>query len=148
MTRLRPLRRRDIERVAAWLPDVARDAGCDRWASVEAIERAVGDTRVLVPRDGDAFVAYEADSPKRKAATVRLIAVPPEARRLGTGGRVALALEEWLGRSVERIYAIVPARLGLALYFWLRHGYRPLIQPDWPAEPVERPAVWMARDLR
>lgn len=148
VVQLRPLRRNDVERLAGWLPDVAKDAGCDRWANGDALARALGDECVLVPRAGDAFIAYDAGLPDRRSATVSLLAVPPGERRLGTGGRVALALEARLARSIDRIYTIVPARIGLALYFWLRLGYRPLTQGEWPAEPEDKPSAWMVRELR
>jgi hypothetical protein len=42
----------------------------------------------------------------------------------------------------------VPSDLGLALYFWLRLGYRPLLQRDWPAPVEGKTAAWMQRELR
>jgi len=74
--------------------------------------------------------------------------VAPDRRRLGTGHRSALALETRLPASIRRVYVSIPARLGLALYFWLRLGYRPLTQRDWPAAPDDAPGVWMVRELR
>ncbi len=52
-----------------------------------------------------------------------------------------------LRRSSRRVYVLVPSKLGLALYFWLRLGYRPLTQREWPAGPESTPSVWMMRDL-
>ena len=82
------------------------------------------------------------------AAHVKLLAVAPDKRRLGIGGRAALALERRLRRSAKRLYVLVPSRIGIALYFWLRLGYRPLTQRDWPEAPADAPSTWMVRELR
>lgn len=146
---LRPLREADLESLA-WLPGVAADMGCESWSTDDALRATVHSHRALVPHVDapEALAVYETGAPDRKAALVQFLAVRPERRRLGVGGRVALALEERLAPSVERLYVVVPARIGLALYFWLRLGYRPLTQREWPAPPEEPPAVWMVRSLR
>ena len=149
LTPLRPLRQSDLESLA-WLPAVADDIGCEGWSTGNALRAAIDGDRALVPDldAPEALVAYETGAPERRAARVRFLAVRPERRRLGIGGHTALALEERLAPSAERLYVLVPARIGLALYFWLRLGYRPLTQRDWPAPPEEPPAVWMVRSLR
>ncbi len=93
------------------------------------------------------LLAYDTGTPQRNSARVRFLAVDPGRRRLGVGSRAALALEERLAPSAKEIYVSVPARLGLAFYFWLRLGYRPLTQRDWPYPPEESPSVWMVRSL-
>ncbi len=103
---------------------------------------------VVVEGDPSGLLHYEAGAPDTRAARVHLLIVAPERRRLGIGGRAALALETRLSGEVERIYIAVPSDLGLAFYFWLRLGYRPLTQSDWPAPPERPPAVWMVRELR
>ncbi len=150
MTQLRPLRKSDLASLSAWLPDVAKDVRCDRWSSAGALRAAVGAKYVLtVLEDGPAgLLTYDLAAPSPGAAHVTLLAVDPARRRRGIGGRAALALERRLRRSVARIYACVPARLGLALYFWLRLGYRPLMQAESPAQPEISPSVWMVRELR
>ena len=147
---LRTVRTSELPSLAAWLPDVARAIGCERWSSEDALSDATGRDDTLIYHDsaGAAFVAYERHAPKRNAAHVKLLAVAPDKRRLGIGGRAALALEKRLGKPAARIYVAVPARLGLALYFWLRLGYRPLTQRDWPEAPPDAPSVWMVRELR
>jgi GNAT superfamily N-acetyltransferase len=59
---------------------------------------------------------------------VRWVEIGPERRRWGLGMdavRVleAEAVERW---DVREVRAQVPVGIGLALYFWLRLGYRPL----------------------
>ena len=145
---LRPLRASDAVALSGWLPSVAAETGCDRWAGVDAL-RATSNT--LLYRDGraEAFVAYGMDAPLPGCACIDLLAVAPARRRLGSGSRAALALERKLARSTKRLYVRVPSRTGLALYFWLRLGYRPLTQREWPVVPDGgHVSVWMVRQLR
>jgi GNAT superfamily N-acetyltransferase len=157
--RLRPLRAKDIEPLA-WLPAVAEKSGYDHWAAEDALAAAIRETplsgdqasachTLCIDEDGpQGIIEYAIDAPVADAAHVRFLAVDPSRRRLGIGGRAALALERRLKRTVERVYVAVPARIGIALYFWLRLGYRPLSQADWPAEPEGPPSTWMLRELR
>lgn len=147
---LRPIDAADIDSLAAWLPSTAAAAGCDRWSTAEALRKAIDNKSVLVGGEAGAqsFIELERRAPRRDAACVRFLAVPPDRRRLGIGHRTALALEERLAASTKQMYVSIPARLGLALYFWLRLGYRPLTQRDWPAPPDDQPSVWMVRELR
>ena len=146
---LRSLRASDVASLATWLPAIASAIGCERWSSEDALNGAVGRKDALLYHDdaGEAFVAYAPDTPKRGAARVELLAVAPDKRRLGIAGRAALALERRLARSTKRIYVVVPSTIGLALYFWLRLGYRPLTQREWPT-PLEGTSTWMVRELR
>jgi len=147
---LRPIAEADLPLLATWLPETAQAAGCDRWSAPDAPGDAMGDPSVVVGEENgeQSFLEYTAGEPQRGAARVHFLAVPPDRRRLGTGHRSALALEARLPASIGRVYVSIPARLGLALYFWLRLGYRPLTQREWPAPPDDAPAVWMVREVR
>ena len=147
---LRTLAAADVAALAGWLPAAARQAGCDRWSDAEALREAIGSRQVLIAskHDAQSFIDYQMGAPARDAAHVRFLAVPSGQRRVGTGHQSALALEQRLPASIKRVYVSVPARLGLALYFWLRLGYRPLTQREWPAPPDDPPSVWMVRELR
>ena len=147
MTLLRPLRESDIEGLLSWLPDAARAAGCKAWSNAASVSTAIERDDVLVAGDSGAFLHVECGEPQSGAARVRFLAVDPSQRRLGLGGRVALALEERLRGPAEKIYVTVPSDIGLALYFWLRLGYRPLTQQEWPARPKREPSVWMVRTI-
>lgn len=90
--------------------------------------------------------------PDGKSASVPLIAIEPQQRFRGLGGEAALALERHLRRrlAVERVYAPVPEARGLAVYFWLRLGYRPLSAGEMPRPSLGlngRPTagIWMVR---
>jgi len=72
-------------------------------------------------------------------------------RYRGLGGEAALAIERRLrdGLAVERVYAPVPETRGLAVYFWLRLGYRPLLPSRAPAPPrfaTGAGGIWLLRD--
>ena len=149
LAKLRPLRAADIDPLAAWLPDVANAAGCDHWTSVGELRTAIDNPAILTAgRDDNCFLAYELGSPHADAALIRLLAVAPDSRRVGLGGRLALALEKRLAAStrVKHIYVTVPSRIGIALYFWLRLGYRPLPRSN-IAGSKHQPGVWMVRGL-
>ncbi len=146
---LRPLRAANIDQLAAWLPDVANAAGCDHWTNADELHTAIDNPSVLtVGSDYNCFVAYELGSPHAGAALIRLLAVAPDSRHTGLGGRIALALEKRLALSTKtkQIYVAVPSRIGIALYFWLRLGYRPLVRSDSPLLPSPSFA-WMVRAL-
>lgn len=52
-------------------------------------------------------------------------------RGLGLGSEAARLLEGWSrGQGTLRCEVLVPKNLGLALYFWLRLGYRPAHATD------------------
>jgi len=149
VTELRPLRESDLAALSTWLPQAAAALGCERWPDDAALRSAVGRDGALAIVEGDAagVVSYRLGTPQPDAAEVSFLAVAPDRRRLGIGGRAALALEERLGGSAARVYVSVPAQAGLALYFWLRLGYRPLTQVEWPARPARPPAAWLVREL-
>jgi hypothetical protein len=75
------------------------------------------------------------DVPLPATASVPFIVVDPERRYRGLGGEAALAIERHLRRSfgVKDVFAPVPDGRGLAVYFWLRVGYRPLLAAQAPA---------------
>ena len=92
------------------------------------------------------------DRPRPGDVSLPLVAVAPGRRFNGLGGEAALAVERRLRRrGVARVYAPVPDGRGLAVYFWLRLGYRPLSTGDapWPLaglSPEARRGIWMLRE--
>ncbi len=94
------------------------------------------------------------DAPTPGAVAVPFISIDPARRYRGLGGEATLALERHLRArfGIERVYAAIPDWRGLAVYFWLRQGYRPVTGSEAPwaltglgAEP--RPGIWMLRDI-
>ena len=145
--RLHTVRRSDVERLAAWLPAVAEEAQCPRWTPPDALHEAIGGLHVLTNDDRSAFIAFQTAAPEADAAQVDFLAVVPGQRRLGIGASMALGVERRLKSKAERLYALVPASIGLALYFWLRLGYRPLARKDSPPMPSSNTSVWMVRSI-
>ncbi len=92
------------------------------------------------------------DVPSAHSATIPFLAIEPERRFRGLGGEAGLALDaELRSEGVSKVYAPVPDGRGLAVYFWLRLGFRPLTTPNSPGAPVglsPEPVrgIWMLRD--
>src|SRR5262249_25968616 len=78
---------------------------------------------------GYAVVAL--DLPRPGAATFDYIVIAPDERYRGLGGEAGLAIERRLREAgYGRIFAAVPDTIGLAVYFWLRLGLRPLLEAE------------------
>lgn len=76
------------------------------------------------------------------------LAVRADARNLGYGQEMVLAAEERATAWARSVVAGVPRANGLAVYFWLRTGYRPLYPVAAPLPPTMNPALlWMVRAL-
>ena len=77
----------------------------------------------------------------------------PERRYRGLGGEAGLAIERLVRDRVGvlNFYAGVPEGRGLAVYFWLRLGFRPLSIAEVPDAALgltseSKPGIWMLRD--
>jgi hypothetical protein len=93
------------------------------------------------------------EMPAAGTACVPFIAIDPARRYRGLGGCAGLAIEAHLRErfGVETVFAPIPDGRGLAVYFWLRLGFRPLTQSESPGELVgltDMPprGIWMARE--
>jgi GNAT superfamily N-acetyltransferase len=92
-------------------------------------------------------------APGPRSATIPFLAIDPDRRFRGLGGEAGIALDLQLRKdsSFERVYAPVPEGRGLAVYFWLRLGFRPLSMAEAPKAPLgltadSQPGIWMLRD--
>ena len=125
--------------------------------SLEALEAARVRSEGLLISDlegtpvGLALVRLDIPSPGD--ATLVFLAMQPERRYRGLGGEAGLAVEQLLRERTGacRVYAGVPEGRGLAVYFWLRLGYRPLGTAEGPHLPLglmgeSRPGIWMLRE--
>ena len=92
------------------------------------------------------------DRPVEHGATILFLVVEPERRYRGLGGEAAIAIDRRLRqRGYRQVFAPVPDTRGLAVYFWLRLGFRPLLRQDalWPLFGLgaEQPTgIWMLCD--
>ncbi len=148
---LRQLKVADDAWLDSWLAPAAAGAGAEgivastlrsrirteRGARAWIIERAGASVGVVVARIG---------VPQPNAAIVELVATPPAEARRGAGMAAAAMIEPSLRRAgVRRVFAPAAAAHGIAVYFWIRLGYRPLSRGEWPcAEPG---VAWFGRDL-
>jgi hypothetical protein len=87
------------------------------------------------------------------ATCIPFLAIDPSRRFRGLGGEAGLAIERHVRSRLgeTRFYAPIPDGRGLAVYFWLRLGYRPLLASESPGPLIgltsEPPAgIWMLRD--
>ncbi len=154
--RLTPLSLDVYAGLSAWL----EAALAPEWTLAD-IETAVGaDNGVLISdTDGAAIgvaVVLE-NAPAVGCATIAFLAVDPARRFRGLGGEAGLALDRYLReRGMQKVYVPVPDGRGLAVYFWLRLGFRPLttstveaLKAPWPPLGLtseSKPGIWMLRD--
>ena len=147
---LTPLDRSHLSGLGPWLQEALEP----EWslADIEA-GAARGEGALISLAEGEAPVGLVAvrDGPHAKAATVAFICIEPAMRYRGLGGEAALAVERRLrgGLAVDDVFAAVPETRGLAVYFWLRLGYRPLLSSRAPAPPrfaTGGGGIWLLRD--
>jgi len=99
---------------------------------------------------GAAVVAR--DEPVARCAAIPFIAIEPSRRFSGLGGEGGIGIERWLREhGCDKVYAPVPDGRGLAVYFWLRLGYRALLREEAPWQltslnDVGPRGIWMLRD--
>jgi hypothetical protein len=137
---LSPLLKRDIEGIACWYDNAIVLAGS--LAPLSELSDSTGRRRTLVLTDGTnqepvGLMLIALDDPEPGWATVNQLAIARQEERDMAALGIAL-LETGLGQEATRIRAAVPADVGLALYFWLRLGYRPIAAGG---------RLWMMRDL-
>jgi GNAT superfamily N-acetyltransferase len=156
--RLRPPRAEDGAQVDPWLPEaIAAIQGrgqpgalpltlCEllrRWHA----DRPSAWTLLGELADGPVVGIMRLRDAGAGRLLIEALAVRADRRNLGYGQEMVIAAETgWPGRAV---YAAVPRANGLALYFWLRTGYRPFYPFTGPDTAGLDPApLWMLRELR
>jgi GNAT superfamily N-acetyltransferase len=138
--------------MSSWLSTVL----APEWtpADLEAALR-VGGGVLITDGDGEAIglAVVLLDAPAVGCATLPFLAIDPARRFRGLGGEAGIALEAQLrSRGYQRVYAPVPDGRGLAVYFWLRLGFRPLTLLESPGPLIglgdeSKPGIWMLRDV-
>jgi hypothetical protein len=126
-------------------PEYALEAATEQGHAV-LIEEAATSTAI-----GAAVAVL--DAPQQGTAAIPFVSVDPARRYRGLGGEATLALERHLRSrfDLSSVYAPIPDWRGLAVYFWLRQGYRPVTSAEapWPLTGLvgdPRPGIWMLRD--
>jgi GNAT superfamily N-acetyltransferase len=137
--------------MAGWL----EAALAPEW-TLTSLEAAVvsGDGVLVNDSDGSAIglAIVLRDVPSASCATVPFLSIEPDRRFRGLGGEAGLALDRWLrSKGYDKVYAPIPDGRGLAVYFWLRLGFRPLTKPESPGPLIgltseSKPGIWMLRD--
>jgi GNAT superfamily N-acetyltransferase len=143
----------DVEAMAAWLSPSALSPD---WQIEDLEATLLAATSVLISdQAGEALglIVLLPDRPEPGDVSVPLVAVSPQRRFSGLGGEAVLAVEREVRArwGVQRCFAPVPDGRGLAVYFWLRLGYRPLTtqQAPWPLAGLSdepRRGMWMVRE--
>jgi GNAT superfamily N-acetyltransferase len=141
----------DVLAAMSWL----EGALAPEWTLPDIEAAVTGGNGVLISDRDDVAIGVAVvllDAPQAGGATLPFLAIDPARRFRGLGGEAGLALDAYLrSQGVEKMYAQVPDGRGLAVYFWLRLGFRPLLLPESPgpliglsSEPVR--GIWMLRD--
>jgi GNAT superfamily N-acetyltransferase len=136
--------------MSTWLPG----ALAPEW-TVEDLDAALKTATGVLISDatGEAIglAVVQTHVPGAGCASVPLIAIEPSRRFRGLGGEAGIALDaELRAAGYKKVYAPVPDGRGLAVYFWLRLGFRPLRLDEAPG-PVAgllgetRAGIWMMR---
>jgi RimJ/RimL family protein N-acetyltransferase len=160
---LRPLTEADLpliepwyDRARGWRAAIASLRGGGREADLrryfeEARSRPGRDLlAIALASDGEVvgLLDRRAPYPAWDWLAVGFLALAEPYRGRGLGSESVLALEEDARRRglAHRFAAGVGADAGRALYFWLRLGYRPLLQADLPWPSPGKGIVWMVRE--
>ena len=152
---LGPFEVHDITWLDGWLLPVAASVGYDgilardAGASLTVRAAAEPDLRLrVINRDSvpAGLLVCRLHVPRQGAAIIELVATPPAEARRGAGMRAAALVEHELrAEGVTVLYAPASAAHGIAIYFWIRLGYRPLMRPDWPCH--RKGLAWLRRDI-
>lgn len=116
-----------------------RDAVGRRWPGaridlVDVASRGIG-----------GFIVWEDRGDGEPAIVIRGLAIRRDWRNLGYGGEAVERLEAL--RAGECFVAAIPRWNGLAVYFWLRTGFRP-VRDDEDRERARDPGhLWMLRAM-
>ncbi len=152
MLRLRPFVDVDAAWLDGWIAPVAASVGYrEMEGGTASLAKRLDDgavhARVIVRDDIDVgLIVYRIGAPRAGAAIIEIVAVPAECARRGSGmSAVALVEDELRLARVDVVYAPAPAMHGIAAYFWIRLGYRPLLLPEWPCE--RSGIAWLLREL-
>lgn len=147
---LRPATSADLPQIEPWYAEAAALACSELMLDerLHATEASEGELLIIAKADYRApigLLQYRPGFPGNGWLAIDFLALAAGRRGWGYGSEVVRLVEE--SSPANRFLAEVDARNGLALYFWLRLGYRPL-RPDevfWRA-PAEDDIIAMVRE--
>ena len=145
----------DASWLDGWLAPVAASVSYDEIDGARSgasllerlrVERGLRAQIIVRACDDVGLVVYRVGAPKRDAAIVEIVATPHALARRGSGMSAVALVEDGLRtEGMRMVYVPTPAVHGIATYFWIRLGYRPLMRGDWPCERAG--VAWLAREL-
>lgn len=140
----------DDATVDAWLPEAwaavgGRSTGAVEPLTLDQLRSSLQPTQrlyVVAVSTGRPVGIVVCTDAGPSLATVDVLAIASADRNLGFGAEAIYALEGIYGTTP--LLAGVPPANGLAIYFWLRAGYRPIFPRPFAGRlPVDR--IWMVR---
>lgn len=112
-----------------------------RWAGAESRAIVAGDWGVV------GFVIWEEQppdgAPSGPARVIHALAMRQDARNFGYGAEVIELLETATPRAT--MYAPIPRGNGLAVYFWLHAGFRPVRLDESVTLATDAARLWCLR---
>jgi RimJ/RimL family protein N-acetyltransferase len=130
---LRPVKRVDFAQIEAWYADASaavRGGEIDTSDTIERRSEEAKDRLLTIAADDRepiGLIEYRVHEPAEGWLSTTFIALKGGRRGFGYGSEAVRVLEAWAEKShqVTSFLAEINPRNGLALYFWLRVGYRP-----------------------
>jgi len=130
---LRPVERADFSQIEPWYAEASAAVRGGELDAEDTIERrlAVADGALLVVVAEDeepmGLIEYRVHEPADGWLSITCIALKDGRRGFGYGSEAVRTLEAWAEKShkVTSFLSEINPRNGLALYFWMRVGYRP-----------------------
>ena len=141
----------DLEDSWVWLEKALQP----EWGQADLVGQVEGGKCLVFEDEAQELIGAAVvlgNEPAAGYAAIPFIAITPSRRFSGLGGEGAIGIERWLRQhGVGRVFAPVPDGRGLAVYFWLRLGYRALLRLEapWPLSSlndVNPEGIWMVRD--
>lgn len=131
---LRPITSVDLAQIEPWFAEASAAVYGGDPDSEDTLQRRFTEARdrllVIAGTDGEpiGLVEYRVHEPAEGWLSIAFIALKDGLRGFGYGSEAVRALEAWAEKShrVTSFLAEINPRNGLALYFWLRVGYRPV----------------------
>lgn len=131
--RLRPVGRSDFSQIEPWYAEAMATVTDGEIDASDTIERRFEEAQdrlltIVAPDDEPiGLIEYRVHEPADGWLSTKLITMKKGWRGFGYGSEGVRALEAWAEKShkITSFLAEISPTNGLALYFWLRVGYRP-----------------------